>query len=241
LPFHLHYKTVSLFQAWAQMRQISCESCRESFVYLASGAASARVAGLPLLSSTEGMHKKAEDILQRDLTKRALKPRQGWALCPHCQRYQSWMVRRRNAARLVLGLVVGLVLGGIGAAVLLWTAPFELRPKNGIEAFWNRIDKKEPLVPIWLPAVFPPVLAIASGLFWARRGKATIGPHLGEGDRVSMTVAAFQEFLLATESAGEDATVVWWRRMGDAVREGAAVAALAPLSEDGRFPGLEDA
>ena len=133
-----------------QARRIRCGSCEKPFVCLVEGDAKVAVTGIPLVSSDEGMRadlaRKAEKEL-RSLDGKRWRER---GLCPHCRRYQPWMIRRSRwrlmplwglalfGAAIFPGSLVALLLPSTKAFAALRLGVLALSPFAGLYVGWRK-------------------------------------------------------------------------------------------------------
>jgi len=111
-------KKLTLTVTHFQGRRIVCDACGSPFTYLARGEVEGKDLGLPVLSSDERMAMRAlPEALDRLVTV-ARAEKRGVGLCPHCRRYQQFMVANSRGRRGLIGLPVGLVLAMVLFAVL---------------------------------------------------------------------------------------------------------------------------
>lgn len=109
------YKTLDLNVLYVQARRILCEFCRQPFTYLLGDRKTFNVTGVPIVSSDDGMRKEAMKKASAGLAKVARAKNTGQALCPHCKRYQKWMVSQSRMTAMGCGFLGGIALAGIVA------------------------------------------------------------------------------------------------------------------------------
>lgn len=202
------YKQMEVHVVWVQLRRILCDGCRLPFTYLAEGTAKAVTVGVPVLSADESMRQTIEADLKESLAQLAFRPRQGQALCPHCSRYQVWMVDRSRRERAKAGLVVGVGIGVLAA--LGWTAS---------SARWTT-DPTHYLVLMSLGAL----LGSGAGAMLA----ISRGPHPRRVDVRSTKDETLQGHLTRCQEVGKDPALVWYLQTGGRLGPGMTVVALPP-------------
>jgi hypothetical protein len=189
------YKTMNLTAVWVQIRKIRCEGCHNGFRYLAIGTRNVQSSGVPLISSDDGMRERVGKQLEKALNKLSKKQRQGEGLCPHCQRYQSWMVRASRLSHYGKGLGVG---GVIGALSII---PFVLM--GGFGAVANL-------------ALMAGLLALGllAGAGWGFRKSIRPGPHTGMVDHRAMKDAEFGDFMKMCKDKDYQPALTWYASIG---------------------------
>lgn len=119
------YKTMTVDLTYAYGRRINCEHCEEPFTYLHHDNQSAQVTGLPLINSDDKMRENAVKQAMKSLAKIADKKRIGQATCPHCRKYQQWMIRSAQTTGLGCGFLAGIALGLALCFFIRWLAGWE--------------------------------------------------------------------------------------------------------------------
>ncbi|MBI3723584.1 hypothetical protein HY251_06475 [bacterium] len=120
---HLHLllelaKTRQSFKAiWAQPRRIKCEHCHESFVYLAWGRVGATVEAWRGTAAASNLPGLGRERISQLVAKASSKKRMGAALCPHCRRYQEWMIRASRSRPFWWSVIVGVLSGATAGAL----------------------------------------------------------------------------------------------------------------------------
>lgn len=115
-----------------QGRRIACEHCGGAYTYLAGEQRKFSTTGTVLVDSDERMSQALAKRARKHLLEQDRRPRWGEGLCPHCRRYQRWMVRSSRVGpslRWGIGLFLaswcfspvaaGSIGGPAGTAVLL--------------------------------------------------------------------------------------------------------------------------
>ncbi len=126
---HLVAKDASFKAVWAQPRRIVCGHCHDAFVYLAMGEISARASVMRGRGSDETLRAQGRKALEKAVTEATGKPRLGAALCPHCHRYQEWMVRASRFQSVGTCAFVGMLVGALAG----WIAAIAIAIKAGKE------------------------------------------------------------------------------------------------------------
>lgn len=189
------YKTMEVHAVWVQLRRIACDGCLRAFNYLAIGTTSGNTTGVPLLSSDEGMREAVRTQIDRNCKRAAATPRQGEALCPHCQRYQGWMVSRSRRRAWGWGLGLG-VLASAVAAVIAWASDAGSALTLGL-------------------AVVGPAL----GSLWGHWRSLAPGPHEGMTDGRAATDEDLKGFLAMCEEKGFEPALAWFAHIGGQFQE----------------------
>ena len=206
------YQTISYNFLYAKGCRICCAHCDKPFTYITGAVAEKQVRGLPYVSLVmghEGMRKSALGAGKQTIRKFARKKRTGSSVCPHCHRYQAWMVRR-SRVNCMLG---GAACGALVAAALL---------SSVLTMWW-----------VWRAIGGAAVGAIA-GFFMALRE----GPHSVGSDPSSKTDEDLCSFLAACDNNDTDPFVEWWTTAGKVSwdTEKTVVASLGLEDSVGGFP-----
>lgn len=193
------YKTLEVTAIYAQVRRIACEACSQPYVYLAVGTQKTQTTGLPLVSSDEGMRKTVSDQLQKTLEKVGRQRRLGEGMCPHCQRYQPWMVRWSRLGGLTKGCLLGALGGAIGGLVLAigLTATDMIRSRSFGSALVAGV-----------------VIGVVGGLALGWRKALSSQPYEGMEDPRAMTVDRFEAFLGMCKDKDYEPTLAWYAMSG---------------------------
>lgn len=214
---HVSIKQIVRITAlWIQVRRIDCELCAKPFRYLASDSRKeedsvpwpASAAEIELLARKVG-HRLEEQLF---LTGRA--KREGVARCPHCKRYQPWMVSRSRSHWLSLGAGVGFFAGTFLGVVSM----FALESAHSL--------------PVGLP-LFAGSSGIAAGLAYGWRRSLKSGPSSEARDLRSMDDAEYAAFVERGKTTGRDPTVAWHSLLGVTTRKGVVVVPLATRDDAG--------
>ncbi|BBM84508.1 hypothetical protein [Candidatus Uabimicrobium amorphum] len=80
-----------------QARKIVCHHCNKPFTYIATKKGKATQTSLRFVAPDDG---DLEDHMNKHGLRWAKKKKLGEALCPHCKRYQSWMVMKSRLSLL---------------------------------------------------------------------------------------------------------------------------------------------
>ncbi len=214
------YKTMNITAVWVQVRQIRCEGCKNSFRYLAIGTRNVATTGLPIVSSDEGMRGQLGKALQKALDKVAKKKNQGEGMCPHCQRYQGWMVSKSRLKHYGKGLGWGVAIGG-GLAIFV---PLILG---------MLISGALGSVVTVAAAVGLPVLGLVLGGIWAFRKTISVGPHTGQVDRRAMKDAEHNDFMKMCRENDYQPALAWYASIGGQFQEKVPVIPLADFQQRG--------
>jgi hypothetical protein len=95
-----------------QARRIDCEHCRHPYVYLVGeNLTGDATTGIGETADADA-RTRVQAVLMKGLCAAGLRERYGHGLCPHCRRYQMWMVRDSIRRQLGMCVVLGLVAGG---------------------------------------------------------------------------------------------------------------------------------
>jgi hypothetical protein len=200
------YKTLTMSACWVQVRQITCGYCNDEFVYLATGNESVRTTGLPVVSGTDAMRASARTDLTKRLSRLGNSPRKGEARCPHCQRYQRWMVMSSRLRRVWQGIVWGPIVGILATIV--------------VGRFFFHDSSSPFAVAALTIAGFP------GGVCWAILGGLPTGASQEGADRRSMTPEDYREFAQACRRKDADPALTWFRNIGGKVQRSTVVVPL---------------
>jgi hypothetical protein len=207
------YKTLDLNVLYVQGRRILCEFCRQPFTYVVGDRKTFNVTGMPIVSNDDGMRREAMKKAADSLAKISRARNQGEALCPHCKRYQGWMVSRSTRTGLGCGFLGGIALGGmvaIGAGI--WFA-------------WS----SEVIFGVTAAAA---VLGLALGKMWS----LTVGPHREKEDQRSLADADVPGFVERCQSEGYEPFLFWYLALGNKANEKEALVSLGIADSSGRPP-----
>lgn len=207
------YKTLTLNIQYAQARRIVCEYCRQPFTYVWGAKQEFKTTGVPLLSSAEGMRKSAMKMAANALANVAKTPNKGESMCPHCKRYQSWMVRKSWMNSLGCGFLAGAVLAGIvaiGAGIwLAWG--------NGV-----------------LGAIV--VTGTIAGLVLGSMVAKRTGPHPDKTDDSALKDADVPPLLQKCQEKSVDPILLWYVALGNKPAEKEAFLSLGVFDTTGQRP-----
>jgi hypothetical protein len=92
-------RTLTLDVCHVQGRRIRCGWCEQPFTYVLEGRKKHESYGVALVSTDEALQRGALEKARKALVKIGGAPDQGEARCPHCSRYQAWMLRRSRIAK----------------------------------------------------------------------------------------------------------------------------------------------
>jgi hypothetical protein len=192
------YKTMQVTAIYAQIRHITCEWCAQAYTYLAVGTHTSQTVGLPVVSSDEGMREEVGRHLSRALEGVGKRPRLGRGMCPHCQRYQGWMVRDSFHSLLPRGLFVGALVGGIASiglaiAYMMWST-YAMGVSNAA-----------------LLGVF---LGCAGGFGWAWMKSLSHAPYVGMYDSRAMKPTDFTAFVAECKQREFEPSLAWYSMSG---------------------------
>ena len=112
------YKEMSLRYVYCQVRRITCDSCGEPFVFAATGTGTTSSTGVPLFSRDSAMRETVAEAAIKRAERKGMRRTAGRALCPHCSRYQEWMVSSSRNRRGWIGAGLGTVPGFVIACVI---------------------------------------------------------------------------------------------------------------------------
>lgn len=192
------YKVMQLSSVWVQIRRILCEACRQPFNYLARGDRLTKVYGLPLLQPDSQLRRALQHELDKAHQRIARGRRAGEACCPHCGRFQSWMITRSRLSGIWNGLWGGGALGlGVAfAATLLQLAP---RPPG----------------PLWLGCLLiGAALGAAAGLLTSLPSDAQ-----DDDDPGALPDPVLAELLKECREQGVDPALAWYTALGGELTE----------------------
>ncbi len=206
------YKSMDVSVVWVQARTIRCQGCKERFVYIASGSTTARTTGLPIFSSDEGMREEISKQIQKACEAIQFKPRQGEALCPHCKRYQSWMVSANRQSRGGWGFGCGGALGAVAGGALYFYIGERTAP------WW-----------LWIAGA---VLFAAAGVAYGLKTALAEGPHPQLSDARGMKEPEFDEFVIAAQEKELEPTLAWWAMIGGKFEDKVPVIPLKPYEDE---------
>ncbi len=190
------YKTLKLNLQYAQARRIVCEHCRQTFTFVWGDSQQFEATGVPLLSSDDGMRKRAMTQAVKALTAVAKQPRKGMSMCPHCLRYQPWMVRKSRFATLGCGFGAGLALAVIISVVAGIWFDWGTRPIAAVVA-----------------------AGVVLGLVFGAMNAVRTGPHTGKTDESAMRDSEVPPFLEKAKAQGVDPILFWYLALGNKVAE----------------------
>ncbi len=206
------YQTISYSFLYAKASRMRCAHCDDPFTYINGDSAYEQVRGLPyvsLVAGHEGMRKSAMAAGKKTIRKFAKKTHRGHARCPHCHRYQPWMVRNSRINCITTGGICGALAG---LAVLFTEA-----------------------APWWKWWAFGGAVAGAiAGFFMALRE----GPHSSTRDALSKTDDELQDFLSSCDDADNDPFTTWWTTAGKSSYDSGKTVVVSLGLEDsvGDFP-----
>jgi hypothetical protein len=210
------YKTLDLHVLYVQARRILCEFCREPFTYVLGDRKTFNVTGVPIVSSDDGMRKEAMKKAAAGLTKVARSKNAGQALCPHCKRYQTWMVSQSRMTAMGCGFLGGIVLAGLLAI---------------FAGIWFQWSSEVMLVVT--------VAGAAAGLGIGKVQSLDTGPHLEEDQR-SLRDQDVPGLLARCLQGGYEPLLFWYLALGNKAKEKEALISLGVADVSGRppvFPG----
>ncbi len=135
------------------------------------------------------MRQKAIGQALRALERVARKKNIGTALCPHCKKYQNWMVRKSRLNRMGCGAILGpLVFAGIPLVIGLVN---------------DRLEKYMLLVVAGL------ILGVVVGAVTGGFTGLKTGPHPDKEDPRAMTDEDLLAFLADCEARDHEPTLRW--------------------------------
>jgi hypothetical protein len=207
------YKTLDLNILYVQARRILCEFCRQPFTYVLGDRKTFNVTGVPLVSNDEGMRKDAMKKAASGLARVARSKNQGQALCPHCKRYQGWMVRQSKMAGLGCGF-----LGGIAAAGLLAI----------LAGIWFEWGSEV----IFGVTIGGSLLGVGLGQVWSLDG----GPHRDKEDQRAIRDDEVPRLLDRCRKEGYEPFLFWYLTLGNKTNEQEALVSLGISDSSGRPP-----
>jgi hypothetical protein len=207
------YKTLDLNILYVQGRRILCEFCRQPFTYVLGDRKTFNVTGVPIVSNDEGMKKDAMKKAASGLAKIARSKNQGQALCPHCKRYQGWMVRQSKTVGLGCGFLGGLAVAGLVAILA------------GIWLEWG-----EGL--IFGITGAGSLLGVVSGHFWSLDS----GPHREKEDQRAIKDDEVPGLLDRCLKDGYEPFLFWYLTLGNKTNEKEALVSLGISDSSGRPP-----
>lgn len=199
------WKEMTLPIAFAQGRRIRCQHCDQTFHYLACGVKLINVAGLPLLSSDKAMREALVDKAVSTVKIMAKGRRLGEAACPHCGRFQNWMVRRVKLLRAGVAALIGSFVGAFGGC-MVWMSG-------------RSLDTGIAMLQMTVGATLGAFVAACVGWLLPARRRQERG-----ADAQSATDEAFGRRLLEWDRAGADPWLSWFVSAGGGCpREGVIV------------------
>lgn len=207
------YKTLDLNVLYVQARRILCEYCRQPFTYVLGERKTFNVAGIPIVSSDEGMQSEATKKAASSLAKIAREKNKGVALCPHCKRYQGFMVTHSQMVGLGCGLLGG--LGLVGLAAMLASIWF----------MWG----SEVILGLTFGGA---VLGLALGKMWA----LDRGPHQQLEDQRALRDDEVPDLLARCQQEGYEPFLYWYLAVGEEPKENEAFLSLGVRDSSGRPP-----
>lgn len=206
------YKTLDLNVLYVQARRILCEFCRQPFTYVHGDRKTFNVSGVPIVSSDDGMRKEAMKKASAGLAKVARSKNSGQALCPHCKRYQKWMVFQSRMTGLGCGFLGGIALGGLVAIL------------SGIWFQWS----SEVLLGVTAAGA-------VAGLAIGKLRSIEIGPHHKEDQR-SLRDDEVPGFLDRCLKGGYEPFLYWYLALGNKAKEKEALISLGVADVSGWPP-----
>lgn len=207
------YKTLDLSVLYVQARRILCEFCREPFTYVLGDRKTFNVTGIPVVSSDDGMRQQAMKKAADSLAKLSRVKNQGEALCPHCKRYQGWMVSRSMKTGLGCGFLGGIVVAGLIAILA------------GIWFAWSTEV-------IFGVTAVGAVAGVALGKTWS----LTSGPHRDQEDQRSLKDSDVPGFLERCQQDGYEPFLFWYLALGNKANEKEALISVGVADSSGRPP-----
>jgi hypothetical protein len=200
------YKTLELNVHHVQARRILCEHCRQPFSYVWGSQETFKVAGVPILSSDEGMRKSALKKATAALAEVARRPNQGTGLCPHCKRYQVFMVKAGRLTGMGCGLLAGLALGAIVAFGLGYWLSWSIPVSLGLTA------------------------AVAvGGIAVGRSMVQTVGPHTSQAATGSLRDDEVPALIAQCAEKQHDPILYWYVSSGNEPRQDELVVSLGAV------------
>lgn len=189
------YKTATLKAVWVQIRSLRCELCGERFRYLAQGYLTVSTAGLPIIHRDDEMKATVLRHLERDLASIAKRDRAGQAACPHCGRYQAWMVADLRKTALLVGLIAGPALGCLLGGI--WSAGVMLA-SDGRRSSMGAV-------------IAGTLIGLALGYWGAKR----YVPGPPAPDRRAMRDEEFERLASSCRSLRQDCALAWYGSLGN--------------------------
>jgi len=178
----------------AQGRHIACEHCGKTFTFLVYDVCIGMGSG-SIIASKKKLRTKAMDDMQKEIAKVAKDRNKGYALCPHCNMYQKFMVKAKRRARQMTGFIVGTAIGTIpiGSLMLMAGALDELTVWGVLVS--SCLSAMVTTGPVgWLVALLRPV---------------SVGPHPQGQDAESMTDEEFLQWVTECEADDADPLTSW--------------------------------
>jgi hypothetical protein len=207
------YKTLDLNILYVQGRRILCEFCRQPFTYVLGERKTFNVTGVPMISNDEGMRKDAMKKASAGLAKVAQSKNQGQALCPHCKRYQGWMVRQSKMVGLGCGFLGGIAIAGLLAIV------------TGIWFEWSSEV-------IFGVTIGGSILGVVLGHFWSLDSN----PQRDQNDQRAIRDDEVPGLLSRCTKDGYEPFLFWYLTLGNKTNEQEALVSLGVADSSGRPP-----
>jgi hypothetical protein len=206
------YKTLDLNVLYVQARRILCDFCRLPFTYVIGDRKTFNVTGVPIVSSDDGMRKEAMKKAASGLARIARSKNAGQALCPHCKRYQKWMVSKSRMTAMGCGFLGGIALAGLVAL---------------LAGIWFEMSSE---VMLGVTAA-----GAAAGLALGKIKSLDAGPHQKEDGR-SIRDDDVPGFLKRSLQGGYEPILFWYLALGNKAREKEAFVSLGVADVSGWPP-----
>ena len=207
------YKTLDLKVLYVQARRILCEYCRQPFTYVLGERKTFNVTGIPIVSSDEGMQGEATKKAASSLAKIDKEKNKGVSLCPHCKRYQGFMVTHSQMMGLGCGFLGGLGIVGFAAMMasiwFMWSSTVVMGLTLGGSALGLAIGKK-----------------------WA----LDRGPHRDLEDQRALKDDEVPDLLARCQQEGDEPFLHWHLAVGEEPAEDEAFLSLGIRDTSGRPP-----
>ncbi len=147
------------------------------------------------------MRQQVGKTLEKALGKVAKKKKQGEAMCPHCQRYQGWMVTGSRLRNYGKGLGWGVAIGG----ALAIFAPLLVGAMVG--GGLGQILMVACVVGL-------PTLGLALGALWGWKKSISGGQHTGQVDRRAMKDGEHNDFMKMCRENDYQPALAWYASIG---------------------------
>ena len=177
----------------AQGRHIACEHCGKTFTFLMYDTCMGMGSG-SVIGSSKKIRAKALEDSRKTIDKTAHDRTKGFALCPHCNMYQVFMVKSERKKRQIAGLIAGTAVGAVPIGIWMFA-------NDALDEFtvWGVM-----VVCCLLALVTTGPVGWLASFLWPVR----VGPHM-EPDPGSMTNEEFGKWVAECEAQDADPILSW--------------------------------